>query len=238
MTGRVVGNALKNVVIEDEKDDVDTVMLALHVKPVPDVQFSALLVVEQEGIAKAVGDAIDAVTFAITVFAAWVAWSASVTRPVAVKLPVTVGLAMVGEVARTLPPDPVTATPRDVETPVPSPVSPATGRPVPFVSTTADGVPRAGLTSVGEFDRTTDPVPVVLELPVPPLDGASGVCNVMLLNVGDGYVWASAGSGSMSAARIIFFIASLAGDRDDAVVVPDDAGSGGRGSGQAGRPCR
>jgi hypothetical protein len=64
---------LKNVVIEDEKDDVDTVTLALQVKPVPDVQFNALLVVEQLGIANAVGDAVDAVTFASTVLAACVA---------------------------------------------------------------------------------------------------------------------------------------------------------------------
>jgi hypothetical protein len=192
---------LKNVVIEDENDDVETVMLELQVNPVPEVQFSALVAVEQDGITKAVGEAVDAVPLASTVLAACVAMSAVVTRPVAVNAPVIVGLAMVGDVARTLPPDPVTATPRDVATPVPKPVRPATGRPVPFVSTTADGVPRAGLTSVGEFDRTTDPVPVVLELPVPPLDGASGVCNVMLLKVGLGYVWASAGSGNMSAAR-------------------------------------
>jgi hypothetical protein len=123
-----------------------------------------------------------------------------------VKLPVTVGLAIVGDVARTLPPDPVTATPSEVATPVPKPVRPATGRPVAFVSTTADGVPRAGLTSVGEFDRTTDPVPVVVEVPVPPLAAASGVCNVMLLKVGDGKVWASAIAGTIRAARMIFFM--------------------------------
>jgi hypothetical protein len=185
-TGSVVGKALKYVVIDEEKDDVDTVMLELQVKPVPDVQFNALVDVEQLGITNAVGDAVDPVPFASTVFAACVAISAVVTRPVAVSEPVMVGLAIVGDVASTEPPDPVTARPSDVATPVPRPVKPAIGRPVAFVSTAADGVPSAGETSVGELDRTADPVPVVLELPVPPLDADKGVCRVMELNVGLG----------------------------------------------------
>jgi hypothetical protein len=206
VTGNAVGNALKNVVIEEEKDGADTAMLALQVNPAPDVQFNALLVVEQLGMANAVGEAVDAVTFASTVLAACVAMSVVVTRPVAVNAPVTVGLAMVGDVARTLPPDPVTAAPRDAATPVPKPVRPTTGRPIAFVSVADEGVPRAGLTSVGEFDSTTDPVPVVLELPVPPLEGANGVCRVMLLNVGDGKVWAIAIAGTNSAVRITLFM--------------------------------
>ena len=41
--------------------------------------------------------------------------------------------------------------------------------PVILVPTKAEGVPRAGVTSVGEFDKTTPPVPVEAEVdPVPP----------------------------------------------------------------------
>jgi len=40
--------------------------------------------------------------------------------------------------------------------------------PVIFVPTSAEGVPNAGVTSVGEFDNTTLPVPVELVTPVPP----------------------------------------------------------------------
>ena len=37
---------------------------------------------------------------------------------------------------------------------------PATGSPVALVRTRAEGVPRAGVTRVGEVERTTSPVPV------------------------------------------------------------------------------
>ncbi len=48
-----------------------------------------------------------------------------------------------------------------VATPAPSPEIPVdTGRPVALVRVTADGVPRFGLTSVGEFANTNAPVPV------------------------------------------------------------------------------
>ena len=40
--------------------------------------------------------------------------------------------------------------------------------------------------SVGEADKTTEPVPVDDVDPVPPLAAVNGFCNVMLLNVGDG----------------------------------------------------
>ena len=43
------------------------------------------------------------------------------------------------------------------------------GRPVALVRTMAVGVPRAGVTSVGLLDRTTEPVPVDVVTPVPPL---------------------------------------------------------------------
>ena len=41
--------------------------------------------------------------------------------------------------------------------------------PVMFVPTNAEGVPKAGVTKVGEFDKTTLPVPVEVVTPVPPL---------------------------------------------------------------------
>ena len=39
------------------------------------------------------------------------------------------------------------------------------GRPVALVSVTLEGVPRAGVTSVGLVERTTLPLPVVARLP-------------------------------------------------------------------------
>ena len=49
------------------------------------------------------------------------------------------------------------------------PVTPVlNGRPVALVRTADDGVPSAGVTKVGEVDRTTDPVPVDVVVPVPP----------------------------------------------------------------------
>lgn len=54
------------------------------------------------------------------------------------------------------------------------PVTPvASGRPVAFVSVALDGVPKAGVTNVGLFDKTTLPVPVDVVTPVPPF--ATGV---------------------------------------------------------------
>ena len=50
------------------------------------------------------------------------------------------------------------------------PVTPVVnGNPVRFVATPEAGVPRAGVTSVGESDKTTLPVPVEVVTPVPPL---------------------------------------------------------------------
>lgn len=45
--------------------------------------------------------------------------------------------------------------------------------PVRFVTTPDEGVPNAGVTSVGEFDKTTEPVPVEVVTPVPPFATAS-----------------------------------------------------------------
>lgn len=39
-------------------------------------------------------------------------------------------------------------------------VMPATGSPVQFVSVPEEGVPSAGVTNVGEFAKTREPVPV------------------------------------------------------------------------------
>jgi len=207
------------------------------------------------------GDADEAEVFPISVFAACGARDPVVIRPGALRLPVIVGLAIVGDEERTGLPEPVTALDRPDATPVPKPDTPVEiGRPVPFVSVTADGVPRFGVvsagdverttapvpfaalpiaaatpvprpdtpveigkplpfvrvtaegvprfgdTSVGELDRTVEPVPVEEVAPVPPFEGVNGFCRVMLLNVGEGYVWASADSGNISAAIMAFFI--------------------------------
>ena len=74
------------------------------------------------------------------------------------------GVTNVGEVDNTTLPEPV-----DVVTPVPPlatgsvPVTPVVkGKPVRLVATPEVGVPNNGVTSVGEVDNTTSPVPVVL----------------------------------------------------------------------------
>jgi hypothetical protein len=79
---------------------------------------------------------------------------------------------IVGAVPKTSAPDPVSpvtadarfeldGVARNVATPVPSPETPVEiGNPVAFVSVPLDGVPRAGVTNVGEFAKTAAPVPV------------------------------------------------------------------------------
>ena len=93
------------------------------------------------------------------------------------------GVVKVGEVARTMPPEPVTLAPSAVATPVPrlvtpvpplaggnTPVTPVVrGKPVTFVIVPDAGVPSAGVTSAGDVERTTEPVPVLVVTPVPPL---------------------------------------------------------------------
>jgi hypothetical protein len=91
------------------------------------------------------------------------------------------GVTKVGEVAKTNDPVPVSSVTaeirfaldgvaRKVATPVPKPLTPVEiGKPVAFVKVTELGVPRAGVTSVGEFDNTTLVVPVLVVTPVPPL---------------------------------------------------------------------
>ena len=90
------------------------------------------------------------------------------------------GVTRVGDVANTNEPEPVSSVIAEakfaldgvanrVATPVPRPLTPVEiGRPVAFVKTAALGVPRAGVTSVGEFDNTTFVVPVEVVTPVPP----------------------------------------------------------------------
>ena len=59
------------------------------------------------------------------------------------------------------------------------PVTPVdNGRPVALVSVAADGVPRFGVTSAGELERTRLPVPVEVAVPVPPEEAAKGVVSV------------------------------------------------------------
>jgi hypothetical protein len=107
-------------------------------------------------------------------------------KPVAlVKVPLVgvprIGVTRVGEVANTKEPEPVSSViaeaklalegvAKRVATLVPKPLTPVEiGRPVAFVKTAALGVPRAGVTNVGEFDNTTFVVPVLVVTPVPPL---------------------------------------------------------------------
>jgi len=85
------------------------------------------------------------------------------------------GVTRVGEVLRTVFPEPV-----EVVTPVPPlatgsvPVTPVVrGKPVAFVKMPLDGVPSAGVTRVGEVLKTVLPEPVEVVTPVPPLATAS-----------------------------------------------------------------
>jgi hypothetical protein len=95
------------------------------------------------------------------------------------------GVVRVGDVERTTLPDPV-----DVVTPVPPratervPVVPATiGSPVALVKVAADGVPRFGVTSVGDVARTTLPEPVDVDDPVPPSVTGTGFWETSLASV-------------------------------------------------------
>ena len=81
------------------------------------------------------------------------------------------GVTKVGDVDNTVLPEPV-----EVVTPVPPlatgkvPVTPVvSGKPVKLVATPDVGVPSKGVTSVGDVDKTTAPVPVDVVTPVPPL---------------------------------------------------------------------
>lgn len=107
------------------------------------------------------------------------------------------GVTSVGELAKTKEPVPVSSVtaeirfaldgvPKNVATPVPSPVTPVEiGSPVPFVSTTAEGVPRAGVTSVGEVASTTLPLPVVVAaLMAVPLPDSMPVTDVVRVIAG------------------------------------------------------
>ena len=88
---------------------VVALMAVLQLIPVLVVQISASVASEQDGTDCAVGDPVPLVALTRMVFAACVARSARVTRPVAVIDPVNVGEAMVGEVASAALPLPVVA---------------------------------------------------------------------------------------------------------------------------------
>ena len=77
-------------------------------------------------------------------------------------------------------PEPVTVIAALFATPVPPlaaakmPVTPVVkGRPVKLVATPDVGVPSKGVTNVGDVDKTTEPVPVDVVTPVPPLATAT-----------------------------------------------------------------
>jgi hypothetical protein len=98
---------------------------------------------------------------------------------VPVAAPIT-GVIKVGVFAKTNAPVPVSSVivvikfalvgvANNVATPVPNPLIPVeTGRPVPFVKVTDEGVPKLGVTKVGLLERTKLPVPVDVVVPVPP----------------------------------------------------------------------
>lgn len=97
------------------------------------------------------------------------------------------GVTRVGEVAKTAAPLPVSSVnaaaafaldgvARNVATPVPNPDTPVEiGSPVQLVSVPLDGVPKAGVTSVGDVANTAAPVPVssVIALRKFALDGVA-----------------------------------------------------------------
>jgi hypothetical protein len=95
------------------------------------------------------------------------------------------GLTRVGDVAKTRAPLPVSSVtaaarfsedgvPKNVATFVPKPETPVLiGRPVALVRTPEAGVPKAGVTRVGELLRTLLPLPVEVVTPVPPFPTAS-----------------------------------------------------------------
>lgn len=104
------------------------------------------------------------------------------------------GVTRAGDVAKTIAPVPVSSVTaalafaldgvaRKVATPVPRPETPVLmGRPVAFVSVPLDGVPSAGVTSVGELLNTTvepDPVVVAAEMAVP-LPARTGLLMVVV----------------------------------------------------------
>jgi hypothetical protein len=106
-------------------------------------------------------------------------------KPVAlVKVPLDgvprAGVTKVGLLANTKAPDPVSSVtadakladdgvPKNVAIPAPNPLTPVEiGSPVALVNVADVGVPKTGVTSVGEFDNTLLPEPVLVPTPVPP----------------------------------------------------------------------
>ena len=97
----------------------------------------------------------------------------SVKVPEFVMLEIT-GVVSVGDVANTRFPDPVSfvtaeaklaldGVAKNVATPAPRPLTPVDiGNPVQLVRIPAVGVPKSGVTKVGDVARTTLPVPVVV----------------------------------------------------------------------------
>jgi hypothetical protein len=90
------------------------------------------------------------------------------------------GVTKVGDVANTKDPEPVSfvtaaaklalvGVSKNVATPVPRPVTPVeNGRPVQLVNVPEVGVPKTGVTNVGDVLNTVFPVPVDVVTPVPP----------------------------------------------------------------------
>lgn len=143
------------------------------------VEASAIVVVKFGAVAKVsapvpVSSVVAEMRFALEGVAAHVATPAP--RP---EMPVEMGspvaLVSVPELGVPSAPLKVTKAPAEptftasaVPTPVPSPVIPEIGRPVPLVSVTAEGVPRFGVVKTGDVERTMLPVPVTALFKVTP----------------------------------------------------------------------
>ena len=99
---------------------------------------------------------IEPAAFVMVIFEPWV----RVVRVKPVPFPISIS-PLAGVAVRPVPPLAIGSVPV-------TPVLPK-GRPVALVKTRAEGVPRAGVTSVGDVERTLFPEPVLVVTPVPPL---------------------------------------------------------------------
>lgn len=105
------------------------------------------------------------------------------------------GVTKVGLVANTREPEPVSfvtaaakfaedGVAKKVATPVPRPLTPVEiGKPVALVNVALEGVPKAGVTKVGDVAKTTAPVPVAVLKSVRPASQLAAVVPVMRIQV-------------------------------------------------------
>jgi hypothetical protein len=165
------------------------VVVSIRTLPEPSIRIFSVPAVDH-AIVSAAGDHIPVFRSPVKVRAGVATRPAARASDVAEAAP-RIGVTRVGDVANTSEPEPVSSVtaaarlaelgvPRKVATPVPRPDTPVLiGRPVALVRVADEGVPRAGVTSVGEVERTLLPLPVDVVTPVPPLATASVPATVM-----------------------------------------------------------